>query len=97
MATNSTPQLDRFQLDELEAARGAAHLAAVWAGILGAFWVVASLITGNVLFYVPALCYGVAAWRIWRGSQPWAIMAFWYFASSKGSLPSLNCPSSGRF
>jgi hypothetical protein len=96
MATNSTPQLDRFQLDELEATRGAAHLAAVWAGILGAFSAVVSLITGNVLFYVPALCYGVAAWRIWRGSQPWAIVAL-VFCLLQGSLPLFNCRSSGRF
>jgi hypothetical protein len=91
MATNSTPQLDRFLLDELEAARGAAHLAAVWAGILGALSVVASLITGNVLFYVPAFCYGVAAWRVWRGSRPWAIVAL-VFCILQGILTLIQLP-----
>jgi hypothetical protein len=91
MPTDSTTQLDRFQLDELEAARGAAHLAAVWAGILGAFSVIAGLAGGNVLFYIPAFFYGVAVWRIWRGSRAWAIVAL-VFCVLQGILTLMTLP-----
>jgi hypothetical protein len=36
---------------------------------------IAGLTTGHVISYLPVLIYAVAIWRIWRGSQAWAIAA----------------------
>jgi uncharacterized membrane protein len=64
-------------VEDAESAREAAHLAAVWTMILAGLNVLAGVLTGlNVIVALVCVIYGVAAWRVWRGSHPWAIAAF---------------------
>jgi hypothetical protein len=65
-------------VDDAESAPAAAHFAAVWAIVLACL----NLIVGMLLFHwsvvlgFAGVTYGLAAWRIWEGSYPWAIAAF---------------------
>lgn len=61
-------------VDDMESAKDAAHYAAAWSGVLFGMNVL-----GGGLHLIPlTICaiFGVGAWRIWSGSQAWAIAVF---------------------
>jgi hypothetical protein len=79
-------------LEDADSAREATRLAAIWAVIL------AVLSLGICVLAPPTLLggfictvYGVAAWRIWKGSRAWAVAAF-VLCVTQGILVLLSLP-----
>jgi len=64
-------------VDDQASAKDTARYAAAWTAILCGLSTLASLLVGlNPIGLVICLLYGFAAWRIWKESQAWAILAF---------------------
>src|SRR6476469_10141118 len=64
-------------VDDQASAKDTARYSAAWTAILCGLSTLASLLVGlNPIGLVICLLYGFAAWRIWKESQAWAILAF---------------------
>jgi hypothetical protein len=64
-------------VEDAPSAKETARYAAAWAAILCGLSTLASVLVGlNPIGLVICLLYGFAAWRIWKESQAWAILAF---------------------
>jgi hypothetical protein len=64
-------------VEDVPSARETARYAAAWAAMLCGLSTLAVLLAGlNPIAGAICVLYGIAAWRIWKESQPWAILAF---------------------
>ncbi|HET9836730.1 MAG TPA: hypothetical protein VFR84_00755 [Candidatus Angelobacter sp.] len=65
-------------VDDVESATEAAHYAGAWSGILAGLNLLAAFAAGLYPPSLLAVCaiFGIGAWRIWEGSEGWAVTAF---------------------